>query len=307
MKKWFVIINPTSGNGASKKKWPLIKAELLLQKFEFTFKFSEYKKHTIQLIQNAINENFTHFICVGGDGTIHETVDAILQSKASNFSKFNIGIIPIGTGNDWVKNYSIPTNYKKAIEIINNKHTVYQDIGKIELFDINKIVYFNNLAGIGFDAYVVHKVTKFKHFGTLAYLFGALTSLTSFKKPELNIEFNNIVIKKHTLLALIGICKYAGGGMQLTNNSNTTDQLFDISIVYKINFLTLLKKISSLFNGTITQQSFVHCYKTTTIKVTILNKETTFIQADGELLETSNFKVSLLPNTIKFIVPAKLV
>lgn len=301
--KWFVIVNPTSGNGSSKKKWPKIKTTLENQNFDFIYKFSEYEKHTITIIQTAIIENFTHFICVGGDGTIHETVNAILLSNPSNLSQIIIGIIPIGTGNDWVKNYQISKNYKEAIKIIKSEHSVYQDIGKIELLDINKVVYFNNLAGIGFDAFIVHKVAKYKHFGALAYLLGALTSLTSFIKPEVEIEFNNLIFKQPTLLALIGICKYAGGGMQLTNNPNTTDQLFDISIVYKVDLFTILKNLLNLFNGKITSKSFVHCYKTNSIKINILNKQNTYIQADGELLETSNFKISSLSNTIKFIVP----
>ena len=309
--KWFVIINPTSGNGTSKKKWPLIFNELQKQQFDFEFSFSEYKKHSFELIQNAILQGFTKFICIGGDGTLHNIINGILSfnqpstsTSLNNISDIKIGIIPIGTGNDWVKNYNIPTNYKKAIEIIKNEHTIKQDIGKINLTAQNKIVYFNNLAGIGFDGYVVHKVHKYKNLGSLAYITGAIVSLTSYKKPMLEIIFNNTKIKAKTLMLLIGICKFSGGGMQLTKNSNPQDGLFDISFIKKITLIQVIKNIQNLFNGKITSHKLVKNYKTCELKVNIIDSQTTYIQADGELIDSSNFIVSILPSTLSFIIPS---
>jgi len=301
--KWFVIINPTSGNGTSKKKWPLIFNELKKQQIDFEYSFSEYKKHSYKLIQNAILQGFTKFICIGGDGTLHNIVNGILSLNPIYISEIKIGIIAIGTGNDWVKNYNIPTNYKKAIEIIKNEHTIKQDIGKINLTAENKIVYFNNLAGIGFDGYVVHKVHKYKNLGSLAYITGAIVSLTSYKKPMLEILFNNTKIKSKTLMLLIGICKYSGGGMQLTKNSNPTDGLFDITFITYFSLLEVLKNIQNLFNGKITNHTLVKNYKTSELKVNILDNQTTYIQADGELIGSGNFSVSILPKALNFIIP----
>jgi len=301
--KWFVIINPTSGNGTSKKKWPLIFNELKKQQIDFEYSFSEYKKHSYKLIQNAILQGFTKFICIGGDGTLHNIVNGILSLNPIYISEIKIGIIAIGTGNDWVKNYNIPTNYKKAIEIIKNEHTIKQDIGKINLTAENKIVYFNNLAGIGFDGYVVHKVHKYKNLGSLAYITGAIVSLTSYKKPMLEILFNNTKIKSKTLMLLIGICKYSGGGMQLTKNSNPTDGLFDITFITYFYLLEVLKNIQNLFNGKITNHTLVKNYKTSELKVNILDNQTTYIQADGELIGSGNFSVSILPKALNFIIP----
>ena len=91
--KWFIIINPTSGNGTSKNKWPLIFNELKKQQFDFEFSFSEYKKHSYKLIQNAILKGFTKFICIGGDGTLHNIVNGILSLNPIHISEIKIGII----------------------------------------------------------------------------------------------------------------------------------------------------------------------------------------------------------------------
>ncbi|PHS52756.1 MAG: hypothetical protein COB01_06085 [Lutibacter sp.] len=303
--KWFVIVNPTSGNCAAKKKWPHIYKELIAQKFEFEFSITAHKNHALYLIKEATERGFIKFICVGGDGTLHTIVNGILNLKPSDYSKIMIGIIPIGTGNDWIKTYNISKDIKKAIQNLKQKNTLKQDIGKIILTKTNKTVYFNNLAGIGFDGYVVNKVHKFKNMGFLAYLLGAIVSLASYKKAKLEIKFNNTIIKEKTLMLLIGICKYSGGGMQLTKNAHPTDGLFDISHVYKVHLFNILGNLKGLFNGNITNHKLINNYKTSNLNIKVLDTQKTYIQADGELLGSGDFSVSIIPKALSFIVPKK--
>lgn len=302
-KKWFIIINPTSGNGAAKKQWNPIYYELKKQHFDFDFSFTEHKKHSVELIENALKQGITKFICVGGDGTLHTMVNGILSLNPPNISEIKLGIIPVGTANDWVKTYKISKDYKKAIQTIKEEFTITQDIGKLLIYEPYKTIYFNNLAGIGFDGYVVNKVHKFKYLGFLAYLTGALLSIASYKKSTLQIKFNDVEIKEKSLMLLIGICKYSGGGMQLTKNTNATDGLFDVSHINKISLLTILKNIAGLFNGNITNHKLVKNYKTSRLKITVLDIQKVFIQADGELVGSGSFEAEMMPSALNFIVP----
>ena len=301
--KWFVIINPTSGNGAAKKQWNPIYNELKKQQFDFDFSFTEHKKHSFELIEKALKQGITKFICVGGDGTLHTMVNGILSLNPVNISAIKLGIIPIGTANDWVKTYKISHEYKKAIQTIKAEFTIKQDIGKLLIYENNTTVYFNNLAGIGFDGYVVHKVNQFKYLGFIAYLTGALLSIASYKKSNLEIKFNNLVINEKTLMLLIGICNYSGGGMQLTKNPNPTDGLFDISHINKITLITLLRNIGGLFNGNITNHQLVKNYKTSKLKITDLDAQKPFIQADGELVGSGSFEAEIISGALNFIIP----
>jgi len=303
--KWFVIVNPASGNGTAKKKWPQIYNELTNQNFQFNFLFTEFEKHSVKLVQDAIKQGFTKFICVGGDGTLHNVVNGVLSLNPLNISEIKIGIIAIGTGNDWIKTYQIPKNYIKAIQLIKKENTIQQDIGKLLISASNKTVYFNNLAGIGFDGYVVNNVNKYKKLGRLAYLVGALVSLTSFKKPSFEIKFNNTHLKGSFLLLLVGLCKYSGGGMQLTKNVDSADGLFDISYIQKISLFTILTNVFGLFNGNITNHKLVRTEKTSYLDIKILSNEKTYIQADGELVGMGDFTVQLLPKALNFIVSTK--
>jgi len=301
--KWFVIINPTSGNGKSKKIWPAIYNELNNNKFDFKFSFTQYSNHSTILIQDYLLKGYTNFISVGGDGTLHNIVNGIFQLNSTNLKDIKIGVIPIGTGNDWVKTYNISTDFKKAIQTIKHEHTIQQDIGKIELANQKYPYYFNNLAGIGFDGYVVNKVNKYKYLGFLAYLTGALVSLTKFRKNDLKINFNSVELKGKSLMFLFGICKYSGGGMRLTNNVKVRDGMFDISYIQHIDLWIVILNIFNLFNGKITNHEAIKTFKSNKIEVKILSDHKAYIQADGELIPTSNFKVSVLPKALQFIVP----
>ena len=74
----------------------------------------KYSKHSIKLVQNAINKNIKNIVCIGGDGTLHNIVNGIFGQSFVSTSEINVGVIPIGTGNDWVKTHWYPKKHKKG-------------------------------------------------------------------------------------------------------------------------------------------------------------------------------------------------
>ncbi len=299
--RWFVIINPTSGNGSSKKKWPQIKTLLASYSFDFDFSFTEHENHSSELIQQVIENGFLNIICVGGDGTLHNIVNGIMNQSKVSYNQINIGMIPVGTGNDWVKTHNIPNDFEKAIQIIKNRNKKIQDLGKIEFLDKDrKPVYYNNLAGVGFDGFVVSKVHKYKHFGALAYLTGAVLGLFSFKNFNSNILVGSKEISSKTLMVLVGLCNYSGGGMKLTKEPNPFDGLLDISIAKNIGKFDIIRNLSKLFNGKIVNHKKVETLKSHSITIKFDEDEMPFIQADGELIGQGNITVSIIPKAFSF-------
>lgn len=300
-KSWFVIINPTSGNGLSRKKWPQIKALLVSNNFNFEFVFSEYKNHSTELTQEAIGKGFKNIICIGGDGTLHNIINGIMCQNSIESSKISVGVIPIGTGNDWIKTYNLPNDIEKAVEVLKNGKTEIQDLGKIDFLSSKKTsIYFNNLAGLGFDGYVVSKVEKYKKFGALAYLLGTLESLFSFKNFNSKVSVNSKVITDKALMILVGLCRYSGGGMQLTDTPNPNDGLLDICMVTNFSKFDIIKNLSNLYNGKIARVKKVITLKTQTIQINIKDENAPFIQADGELLGKGDVLISIVPKAFSF-------
>ena len=297
---WFIIANPTSGNRNFSKHWKEIQQLLNQKKIDFSFAFTQFSKHEIELAQNAIQKGFRNIISIGGDGTLHHVVNGIMQQRYVKTSDITIAVVPLGTGNDWIKTYNIPNNIEKAIEIISKKKTILQDIGVLET-DNNTLSYFNNVAGLGYDGYIVHKLKTLKHFGPIAYLISGLAGLLFYKKTVFKISFNNKIIETNCLMTLIGICKFSGGGMQFTKEVNTADGLFDITIAKNLNIFDLIFNIKKLYNGNIVHHKKVETYKTKEITI-IPQSSKPFIQADGELIGTGKVTVKIIGKAIHFII-----
>jgi YegS/Rv2252/BmrU family lipid kinase len=300
LNSWFIIANPISGNKNFSNKWKEIQFLLNNSNINYSFAFTLFSKHETELVQNAIQKGFRNIISIGGDGTLHHVVDGVMKQRYVKTSDITIAVIPLGTGNDWIKTYNIPMDIKKNIEIINQKKTILQDIGVIKTKN-NILSYFNNIAGIGYDGYTVKKLKKLKRFGSIAYLLSGLFSLLTYQKDRFKIIINDKEIETTSLMTVFGICKFSGGGMKFTGNVNTSDGLLDISIIKNITFFDFIYNIKKLYNGSIIHHRKVDTYKSDSITVIPQNKET-LIQADGELIGKGKVTVTIIKKAINFVI-----
>ena len=297
LNSFFIVVNPHSGNSNFKKSWEKITYILKLKNINFSYSFTEYRKHEVILVDKAIEQGYRNIISVGGDGTLHHVVNGIMKQRYIKTSKIKLGVIPLGTGNDWIRTYNIPNSIKKSIDVILKNTTVLQDIGCLTLLN-GKKEYFNNLAGTGYDGYVVKNLNYLKKMGSLAFLVSGLYSLFSYKKTKYKIIINNKTINEQCLMILFGICKYSGGGLRVTKDPNPKDGLLDITIVKNISFLDLLFNIPKLYNGDIIHHRKVNNYKTRELK--ILDNYNSTIEADGEIIGNGSLYVTIVKNALQF-------
>jgi diacylglycerol kinase (ATP) len=185
--KWLVVVNPKAGSSKCEKDWPKVKELLLQQGFSFLSVLTERPFHAIEITRNMVNDlGFKKIIAVGGDGTLNEVVNGIFQQTRFATTDITLGMITIGTGNDWGRMYQFPMKYEKAIKIIKNERTFLQDVGKVkysyETEDKNR--YFINMAGMGYDAFVAKKTNNLKaqgKGGKLSYLINLVWDCFSTK------------------------------------------------------------------------------------------------------------------------------
>ena len=298
---WFIIANPTSGNHNFSKLWKEIQQLLNEKKLVYSFAFTQFSKHEIELVQKAIQQGFRNFISVGGDGTLHQVVNGVMLQRYVKTSDITIGVIPLGTGNDWIKTYKIPKNILQSINIIAQKKTILQDIGVLKQ---NKLTtsYFNNVAGLGYDGYIVEKLKSLKKFGSIGYLLAGLYGFIFYKKEVFTIIINHQTIKTKSLMIIFGVCKFSGGGMQFTKDVDSADGLLDITIVKNLTLFDMLCNIQKLYNGKIVQHPKIETYQTKELTVIPQNLKT-LIQADGELIGAGSVSISIIEKAIHFVVP----
>jgi len=293
-KKWVIIYNPVAGGGLSKTKWGKIKQCLLSKNINGPVFKTSVNKNAGELAYNAVKNGTTNIVCVGGDGTVHDLINGLCSRSEINTKKVTVGIIAVGTGNDWARHYGLSGDYRKAINIIALGNKKSQDLGVMEVFGKkNQTVYFMNYAGVGFDGYVISKIKKYKFLGALSYLVAAVFNFISFSNFELCLIYNGKTKNTSAFMLGVGLCKFTGGGMRLAYNAVPDDGLLDITLAENFTKLDVLKHIPRLFDGTLFKSKKVSTAKTNDIRVNII-KGGNFAQADGELIygDSFSFKIS---------------
>jgi YegS/Rv2252/BmrU family lipid kinase len=302
--QWLVILNPHAGSGRGRKD----KKEILkrLQKAEFIFDLvvSEYPRHIIELTIRAIEQGYRKLIVAGGDGSLNEVVNGIFSQSVCKPEKITVGMVPVGTGNDWIKTFGIPNQYKEAIRILKEGATIRQDIGQITYWvdDQEMNCFFANMAGFGFDAMVATKTNKLKNegkSGIILYLQALVSSFRTFKTPLIHLQIDDQTIHELIFSVSIGIGKFNGGGMMQAPNAIPTNGLFEVTVIRKIGIWGIIRNLAGLYSG-----AFVKDYRVSTFRakqVEISSTKSISGETDGESLGDNRFSVSILSQKLSVI------
>jgi YegS/Rv2252/BmrU family lipid kinase len=310
--EWLVIVNPNAGLRAGEKDWPEINQLLIDYGFDFDAIYTEKPFHGIELSRKMIQEKgYTKVIAVGGDGTLNEVVNGIFQQDRYASTDITLGMITVGTGNDWARMYSFPKKYKKAIKILRNELTFLQDVGKVKYrYDsADKNRYFVNMAGMGYDALVAKKTNLMKakgRGGTFLYLFNLLTGLFQYEATLLNVLVDGSQVYDGRVFSMsIGICKYNGGGMMQLPNAIPDDGLLDVTLIKKTTKFRIVSNIKHLYDGSFVNMPEVLTFTGKRISITATPRHSIYLETDGESLGTSPLDFEIVPKAVKLIVRRK--
>jgi len=302
---YLVIINPNAGKRKGKKDWGQISGLLSEAGIRFISIFTNAPGHAIDITVKHIESGYTKLIVVGGDGTMNEVVNGIFLQKRYPTSGISLGMITVGTGNDWGRMFAIPKEYPEAIATIKMNNSFLQDAGVVKYYHgkNENSRYFVNIAGIGFDALVVSKTNKIKENGKggpMSYLKSIILSLIKYRHTYTSINIDSKEIKNDVFNISIGICKYNGGGMMQLPDAIANDGLFDVTVINRIGKLDVLLNIMRLYNGSITRHRLVDTYKGKTI--TIDSEPPIHLETDGETLGHSPFTFEIIPESIRVVI-----
>tara|TARA_B100001093_G_scaffold518539_1_gene603749 strand:+ start:1741 stop:2658 length:918 start_codon:yes stop_codon:yes gene_type:complete len=298
--QYFVCVNPNSGAGKSGKDWPLIKQKLEQTGFVFDYAISTRHRESIEHVQRALEQGFRKFIGVGGDGTMHHMVNGLMLQNEVPSADVELSLISIGTGNDWVRHYDTPRNYDHAIAMIKAGNTQLQDVGLLSYNDGAKKEYFMNFAGIGYDAYVVEHTVDLKKFGQSAYLYGLVQCLFQFEGQDLKVEVDGKPFLDEKIFMMIaGLGKFAGGGMMLSKNAVINDGYFELTVGKDLSKKDIIFMVHKLFNGNYIEHPLVETLKCKQIRIEAENKDIVKAEADGELIGTGSFEITLISNALR--------
>ena len=307
--KYLVVVNLHAGSKKCERDWPEIKSLLLNAGFDMHIVFTEYQNHAMQLAKSLIEEEgFKKIIVVGGDGTLNEVVNSVFKQNRFRTMEIQIGLITVGTGNDWGRMYEIPESYEEQVEILKGELFILQDVGVVKYRHASQEDnrYFANIAGMGYDALVAKKTNVMKQKGrggALVYMINLVSGLFQYKNTQLEIEADGkLVFTGKVFTMSIGICKYNGAGMMQLPFAIPDDGLFDVTVIRKTTKMRVIKNIKNLYDGSFINMREVETFtgKKFTIRSTPSDK--LFLETDGESLGHSPLDFEVIPRAAKMIV-----
>jgi YegS/Rv2252/BmrU family lipid kinase len=308
--EWIVIVNPNAGNGKGRKDWEHISSILDKNEIVWSQHFTGRKGHAIALGREAINSGYRKLLCVGGDGTLNEMVNGIFNQSSCPTNEIKLGLIPVGTGNDWGRMFGIPLDYDAAIKIIKEEKTMLHDIGLVTCFNGQEknSRYFINIAGLGFESVVVKRTNIQKDkgkSGKAIYFYNLLMSLLSYKNTKAEVVIDGKQINADIFSLNVGNGRYCGGGMRQTPLAIPDDGILDVTIIKGVGKLEIIRSLKILYDGTILSHPKIEGYKCKNVKVS--SESLLYVEADGESLGHTPAEFSIIPSAINIVYGSKII
>lgn len=320
---YLFIVNPNSNSGKTHKKWDhhdLPKIRETLPNSAWAFTNGQGNASTIASYGKKLGYDVV--VAVGGDGTINEVINGLfgnILEKNNSIPKINgfipqqqekfphsdlnskslliqqnrtaLGIIPNGTGCDFIKTLKIPNNFDAALNILQADKRQSCNVGKIQ-FSLNQGMqltetrYFINIASFGASGETVKLVNNHKNkFGAkFTFWLAAIKTILKNKTNNVKIYYdNNHAVARNTQVVFICNAIYCGGGMKIAQDALIDDELLNITEIQKISRLRSVLLTSRLYSGDFSGlESFIHLRTVKKVRVDTCQEDNILVECDGE-------------------------
>ena len=262
-----------------------------------------YPTHATELTKLAGENNCDMVIAMGGDGTVHEVINGLMQIPEKK--RPILGVVPVGSGNDFAHSIGVPMNSAQALAHALKSDPLPVDIG-LMTDENGRQEYFDNTIGIGFDAVVTirsHKLPIVR--GFLMYLTAVIQTIVLNHEPsKMNITADDETFDATTLMTTICNGPREGGGFQIAPEAKNNDGTLDYTLVTKCSRAMMFRLIPEFMNGT--HARFRPIKMGTCKKFSLTSERPLYIHADGEIYTSfgSNLhKVDfeILPGALKVV------
>ncbi len=303
--EWFIIVNPNAGRRKGEKDWPEISRLLTKYNIKYQCVFTQHRIHAIRMARRYVEMGYKNIIVVGGDGTLNEVVNGIFTQKKFPTNSITVGMIPVGTGNDWGRTFGLPHDYQEAIRVITEGKTFLQDIGYVRFMQEGeeKGRYFANMAGMGYDAMVAEKTNRQKDAGKsnpFSYFINIFTSLFGFKESNTTVFVDDHeALKARVFTMVVGICNFNGGGMMQLPKAIPDDGNLDMTVITQLSRFSVVRNVRKLYDGSFLNLPQVRTFRGKTIQIE--SHPPIYMEADGESLGHSPFRFGLFPKSLRVI------
>ena len=311
---WFSVVNVYAASKTASEYWKKAEEKLRSNGIVYHGNRTGRSGNAMEITFDACMAGYRKFIAVGGDGTVHDVLNGIGAyvdwSGKVSFSDFTLAVIPLGSGNDWIKSTGIPKDVSKAVDLLKEPLIRCQDVVRVTTLDDEQnplsMSYMVNVGGVGIDARVCKRVNAQKSRGMrgkILYVTSLIHAIRHRMPAVAKVECDGKVVFCGPYLSMaFGIGKYSGGGMRQTPEAVLDDGLLDMTIIPDIPISRIAREVSRLFTGTFLQVPELIAARAKTITVlpdSISSAEPA--EVDGEVIGKVPVRFDVLENQINIV------
>lgn len=306
-----VIVNPASAGNSTRGSWPAMASDLATHFGAFNRAFTQRAGDGKLLAARAAKEGRRLIIACGGDGTVSEVANGILESGCD----VELGILPSGTGGDFRRSLGIPSRTADAAQALRTGRTRWMDVGRVRYLDqegAEATRYFLGVASFGMSTGIIERVkgkdTRTSFGARSGWLGGKLSFAAATVQSTLSAEVANVIVQlddqRERRLTVSNLCianaRYFGGGMKVAPDALLDDGQFDVITIGDLGALKILANAHKLYRGTHLEMEQVQQTRARQVTARPARKnEEVMIEIDGELPGRLPAKFEILPRALR--------
>jgi diacylglycerol kinase (ATP) len=305
-----VILNPQASGGRGARVRPKLEDALRRRDLSYSLVQTEEPGHATALAREAMDRAPDLVLVVGGDGTIHEVANGLLSREGA---RPPIGVIPVGTGNDFFRMVGGPKDPEKTLDALLSGTVKDFEVGEVRYN--GKSSYFVNLLGLGVDVEVLRKRESYPRLkGLPQYLAALVSALWSFRPSSVRVTLgpaegttSGEVIDERTILVAVTVGPSVGGGFLLSPEASPYDGLLDLFFVKPLGVVKLARYIPKVIRGTHQGLPELVQRRVNSLTIERSDKVPFFFEMDGENVPdpVTRLEVVVHPGLLQVLVPGE--
>ena len=297
-----IIVNPAAGCGSTGRKWTRIRDYLTRSGLSFDFAHTEYRGHAMELAREAALAGYKIVVAAGGDGTLNEVVNGLMDS--GNTSDTSLGVLNTGTGCDFARFLGVSRDYRQACMHLINPRIIKSDVGVVEYQKDGAADYryFISAAGFGMDGEVVETAVKSPRIihGNIPYFLGILQSLGTYKNKDIHLQLDDHGEDVRICSVIVANGGFYAGGAHIAPEASVQDGAFEVMILGDVGKLELVQVFPAAYRGTHVTHPKIRIERAS--RVNVQSSERILIQADGELVGEGPATFRVMPGALNIAV-----
>ena len=296
---WLIVVNVFAASKKAGELWRRAESLLKHKGIRYECRYTGDSGNACRIAEDASREGYRRFVAVGGDGTVHDVLNGIMSfvdapGNAVRLEEFYLSVLPMGSGNDWIKSLGISKDVKGIVELMAAGSFGRQDVVRVRILDddgnAKAVSYMANVGGVGIDADVCRIVNVNKKMGMRGKVLyvKALIQCLARRKPivaRVLCDGAEVFCGKYFSIAF-GIGKYSGGGMMQTADALMDDGFLDMTLIPELGMLKIAKEAPKLFTGTFTKIPELVVRRARSL-VVIPEGGAPHVEVDGEVIGTA--------------------